>query len=40
MVIVVKNYTVSRVQILDKASYISHGTNTFGKGNLPPLMGK
>ena len=36
--------TVKRVQILDEADCISHGTNTLGKGMnliiLPPAMGK
>ena len=40
MVIVV----VTRVQILDETDYISHSTNTLGKGMnpiiLPPAMGK
>ena len=34
---------VTQVQILDEADYISHSTNTFGKGMdsiiLPPAMG-
>ena len=34
----------TRVQILDKVDYISHRTNTLGKGMnltiLPPAMGK
>ena len=36
--------TATRVQILDEADYISHSTNTLGKGMnpiiLPPVMGK
>ena len=36
--------TAARVQILDQANYISHSTNTLGKGMnpiiLPPAMGK
>ena len=36
--------TATRVQILDEADYISHSTNTLGKGMnpiiLPPAMGK
>ena len=36
--------TATRVQILDEADCISHGTNTLGKGMnpiiLPPAMGK
>ena len=36
--------TTTRVQILDEAGFISHSTNTFGKGMnpiiLPPAMGK
>ena len=36
--------TVTRVQILDEIDYISHSTNTLGKGMnpiiLPPAMGK
>ena len=36
--------TVTGVQILDEADYISHSTNTLGKGMnpilLPPAMGK
>ena len=36
--------TVTRVQILDETDYISHSTNTLGKGMnpiiLPPAMGK
>ena len=35
---------VTQVQILDEANYISHSTNTLGKGMnpiiLPPAMGK
>ena len=34
----------ARVQVLDKTIFISHNTNTFGKGMnptiLPPAMGK
>ena len=36
--------TTTRVQILDEPDYISHSTNTLGKGMnpniLPPAMGK
>ena len=36
--------TTTRVQILDETDYISHSTNTHGKGMnliiLPPAMGK
>ena len=36
--------TASQIQILDEADYISHSTNTLGKGMnpiiLPPAMGK
>ena len=36
--------TPTRIQILDEADYISHSTNTLGKGMnpiiLPPAMGK
>ena len=36
--------SLSRVQILDETDYISHSTNTLGKGMnpiiLPPAMGK
>ena len=36
--------TATRVQILNETDYISHSTNTFGKGMnpiiLPPFMGK
>ena len=36
--------TVTQVQILDEADYISHSTNTLGKGMnpiiLPPGMGQ
>ena len=36
--------TATRVQILDEADYISHSTNTLGKGMnpiiLPPAIGK
>ena len=36
--------TATRVQILDKIDFISHSTNTHGKGMnpiiLPPAMGK
>ena len=44
MVIVVEMDTATRVQILDEDDYISHSTNTLGKGMnpiiLPPAMGK
>ena len=29
---------VTKVQILDKAAYISHSTNTFGKGMYPTIL--
>ena len=36
--------TVTRVQILDQTNYISHSTNTIGKGMnpiiFPPAIGK
>ena len=44
MVIAVETDTVTRVQILDETDYISHSTNTLGKGMnpiiLPPAMDK
>ena len=44
MVIVAGMDTVTRVQILVEADWISHSTNTLGKGMnpiiLPPAMGK
>ena len=44
MVIVADVDTTTRVQILDEPDYISHSTNTLGKGMnpniLPPAMGK
>ena len=44
MVIVAEMDPATRVQILDEADYISHSTNTLGKGMnpiiLPPAMGK
>ena len=44
MVIVAGMNTATRVQILDESDFISHSTNTFGKGInpiiLPPAMSK
>ena len=44
MVIVVGNEHAIQVQFQDEADYISHSTNTLGKGMnpiiLPPAMGK
>ncbi len=44
VVIIVISDTATRVQILDETDYISHSTNTLGKGMnpiiLPPAMGK
>ena len=44
MVIVVEMDTATRVQILHETDYISHSSNTLGKGInpiiLPPAMGK
>ena len=42
--VIVEMDTATRVQILDETDWISHSTNTFGKGMnpiiLPPAMGK
>ena len=38
MIITKEMDTVIRVQILDKAVYISHSTNTLGKGMNPTIL--
>ena len=44
LIYIYKEVLATQVQFLDETDYISHGTNTLGKGMnpiiLPPAMGK